>query len=63
MHMERVQNILNEQLGEERYKIPVFDYNQLLALCLGFDAKQVAKICNVPRDSVISRLAPITPAA
>jgi len=36
MHMERVQNILNEQLGEERYKIPVFDYNQLLALCLGF---------------------------
>ena len=63
MHMERVQNILNEQLGEERYTIPVFDYNQLLALCLGFDQKQVASICNVSRDAVLSRLAPITPAA
>jgi heterodisulfide reductase subunit B len=56
MHMENVQNTLNKRIGEERYKIPVFDYNQLLALCLGFDPKQVASICNVPRDSIISRL-------
>ncbi len=63
MHMERVQNLLNEQIGEERYKIPVFDYNQLLALCLGFDANQVSSICNVPRDAVISRMAPVKPAA
>jgi heterodisulfide reductase subunit B2 len=56
MHMENVQNTLNKRVGEERYKIPVFDYNQLLALCLGFDPKQVASICNVPRDSVISRI-------
>jgi heterodisulfide reductase subunit B len=63
MHMERVQNIFNEKLGEERYKIPVFDYNQLLALCLGFDPKQVASISNVPRDSVISRLTPVEPQA
>jgi heterodisulfide reductase subunit B2 len=63
MHMEKVQNTLNEQLGEERYKIPVFDYNQLLALCLGFDPQQVASICNVPRDSVISRLVDVTPEA
>jgi heterodisulfide reductase subunit B len=63
MHMERVQNTLNEQAGEERYKIPVFDYNQLLALCLGFDPKQVASICNVPRDSVISRLVSVNPDA
>lgn len=61
MHMEKVQVTLNQQLGEERYKIPVFDYNQLLALCLGFDPKQVASICNVPRDSVISSLVSVTP--
>ena len=63
MHMEKVQNSFNEQLGEERYKIPVFDYNQLLALCLGFDPKEVASICNVPRDSVISRLVDVKPEA
>ncbi len=57
MHMERVQNTLNERLGEKKYQIPVFDLNQLVALCLGFDPAQVASICNVPRDSVISRLA------
>jgi len=56
MHMENIQNTLNKRLGEERYKIPVFDYNQLLALCLGFDPKQVSSICNVSRDSIISRL-------
>ena len=59
MHLERVQNTLNDRLGEKKYQIPVFDYNQLLALCLGFDPEQVASICNVPRDSVISRLSPV----
>jgi heterodisulfide reductase subunit B len=63
MHMERVQSTLNEQLGEERYKIPVFDYNQLLALCLGFDPKQVSAIANVSRDSVISRMTAVNPKA
>ena len=63
MHMEKVQNTFNEQVGEERYKIPVFDYNQLLALCLGIDPKQVSAICNVPRDSVLSRLVPVKPKA
>ena len=61
MHMENVQNTLNKRVGEERYKIPVFDYNQLLALCLGFDPKQVASICNVPRESVINRLKSVNP--
>ncbi len=61
MHMDKVQITLNQQFGEERYRIPVFDYNQLLALCLGFDPQQVAAICNVPRDSVISRLASVNP--
>jgi heterodisulfide reductase subunit B len=59
MHMERVQNTLNERLGEKRYNIPVFDYNQLLALCLGFDPKQVSAIFTVQRESVMSRLAPV----
>ncbi|MEW6657985.1 MAG: CoB--CoM heterodisulfide reductase iron-sulfur subunit B family protein [Thermodesulfobacteriota bacterium] len=63
MHLERVQVTLNQQLGEGRYRIPVFDYNQLLALCLGFAPQQVASICNVPRDSVISRLVSVTPNA
>jgi heterodisulfide reductase subunit B len=59
MHMDRIQNVLNEQLGEERYKIPVFDYNQLLALCLGFEPQQVASISFVPRESIISRISPV----
>ncbi len=62
MFMENVQNTINKKIGEERYKIPVFDYNQLLALCLGFDPKEVSSICNVPRDSVIDRLVPVHPA-
>jgi hypothetical protein len=53
----------NQRLGEERYRIPVFDYNQLLALCLGFEPKEVSAICNVPRESVLSRLSPISPTA
>jgi heterodisulfide reductase subunit B len=59
MHMDRVQTLINEQIGEERYKIPVFDYNQLLALCLGFEPQQVAQISYLPRESVISRIAPV----
>ncbi|MEM5785853.1 MAG: CoB--CoM heterodisulfide reductase iron-sulfur subunit B family protein [Syntrophobacteraceae bacterium] len=63
MHMERVQNTLNERLGEKKYRIPVFDYNQLLALCLGFDPKQVSAISNVPRDNVIDRLVTVNSGA
>jgi heterodisulfide reductase subunit B len=59
MHMDRVQTLLNEQIGEERYKIPVFDYNQLLALCLGFEPQQVASISYIPRESIISRISPV----
>lgn len=55
MHMENIQNTLNERVGEKRYSIPVFDYNQLLALCLGNDPKQVASIANVSRDAILQR--------
>jgi heterodisulfide reductase subunit B2 len=63
MHMDKMQQTINEHLGEERYKIPVFDYNQLLALCMGFEPQQVASISIIPRDSVISRLVDVTPNA
>jgi heterodisulfide reductase subunit B len=56
MHMENVQNTINKRIGEEKYKIPVFDYNQLLALCLGKDQKEVSSICNVPRDAIHKHL-------
>ncbi len=38
------------------YSIPVFDYNQLLALCLGFEPKRVAAIANIPRHAVIEKI-------
>ena len=53
MHLDNVQKELSEGNGE--YNIPVFDYNQILALCMGFDAKQVAPICTVPREEITVR--------
>jgi len=54
MHLDNVQKELNEGVGT--YDIPVFDYNQILALCMGFDPKQVVPICSVPREKVTNRL-------
>jgi heterodisulfide reductase subunit B len=54
MFLDNVQKELSH--GNGAYDIPVFDYNQILALCMGFDAKQVAPICTVPRDKIISRI-------
>jgi len=56
MYLDNIQKKLNEIEGENKYHIPVFDYNQLLALCMGFDPKQVASICAVSRDSIIGRV-------
>ena len=55
MHLDNVQKTLNEKIGEEKYTIPVFDYSQLLALCMGCDPKQVACISTMPRDTIIDR--------
>jgi len=55
MHLDNLQKNLNETEGENKYNIPVFDYNQLLALCMGFDSKEVASICSVPRNSITDR--------
>lgn len=55
MYLDNTQKKLNEAEGTDKYNIPVFDYNQLLALCLGFDPKQVASISVIPRDSVTNK--------
>jgi heterodisulfide reductase subunit B len=55
MHLDGVQRELTTPA--RAYALPVFDYNQLLALCLGFPAREVAAISTVPRDGVTSRFA------
>jgi heterodisulfide reductase subunit B len=50
MHLDNVQKHLAGDNGE--YRIPVFDYNQLLALCMGFEAREVASISSVSREAI-----------
>jgi heterodisulfide reductase subunit B len=54
MHTEKVQKDLNK--GNDELSIPVFDYAQILALCLGFDPKEVASISVIPKDKVIEKI-------
>jgi len=56
MHMEKVQKDLGKGGGDE-FAIPVFDYAQILALCLGFDPKEVASISVIAKDNIITKLA------
>jgi heterodisulfide reductase subunit B len=56
MYMDAVQTELSN--GEGEYSVPVFDYNQLLALCQGFDPQHVARISKAPRDGVWERMTP-----
>jgi heterodisulfide reductase subunit B len=51
--MDSIQQKLNKKAGKEIYNIPVFDCNQLLALCMGFDGDKVANISKTPRDSIL----------
>ena len=53
MFIDNIQKELSKE--DDKYDIPVFDYNQILALCMGFDPKQVAPICSVPRDRITDR--------
>ncbi|MEW6375630.1 MAG: CoB--CoM heterodisulfide reductase iron-sulfur subunit B family protein [Thermodesulfobacteriota bacterium] len=55
MHMEKVQKDLSKGDSEE-YAIPVFDYAQILALCLDFNPKEVAGISVIPRDKIIEKI-------
>lgn len=50
MHLDNVQ----KDLGDG-YSLPVFDYNQLLALCMGFPPPEVAALSTVPREPVVRR--------
>jgi heterodisulfide reductase subunit B len=50
-HLDRMQVELDRREAGGR-PLPVFDYNQLLAVCMGFDPAEVASISTVPRDGV-----------
>jgi len=54
MHLDERQKGLNTE-SANTYSIPVFDYNQILALCMGFDPREVASISFMPRDRIIER--------
>jgi len=54
MHMDKVQTEFSKDNGG--YSIPVFDYNQILALCMGFKPEEVASISFTPRDKIIERV-------
>ena len=56
MHLDGVQRDLNRGSDDHKYSLPVFDYNQVLALCMGFDPKEVASISFIPRDKVIEKI-------
>ncbi|MDD5590711.1 MAG: CoB--CoM heterodisulfide reductase iron-sulfur subunit B family protein [Dehalococcoidales bacterium] len=56
MHLDEMQKELNKQGSGDEYSIPVFDYNQILAICMGFEPKEVASISFIPRNSILERL-------
>ncbi|AGK61793.1 Heterodisulfide reductase, subunit B [Archaeoglobus sulfaticallidus PM70-1] len=55
MHMDNIQEEM-KKAGMIDYQIPVFDYSQILAICLGKDPDKVARISTIPRDDVIKRI-------
>ncbi len=55
MFMDESQEEMRK-LGMIDYEIPVFDYNQLLAICQGHKPELVARIAKTPRDMVIKRI-------
>ncbi|MDK9709359.1 MAG: CoB--CoM heterodisulfide reductase iron-sulfur subunit B family protein [Desulforhopalus sp.] len=55
MQFDAAQKLLREK-GEIDFEIPVFYYTQLLALCMGFDPKNVAAISETPRDAIIEKI-------
>jgi len=55
MHLDERQKGLNTG-GSNTYSIPVFDYNQILALCIDLDPKEVASISFILRDKLIEKI-------
>jgi len=53
MHLDNVQKELSN--GDGRYAVPVFDYNQILALCMGFAPDEVAALSTVSREPIVER--------
>ncbi len=51
MYLDKVQS----DVSNGGYSYPVFDYNQLLALCMGFPVNEVASISTTPRESITDR--------
>ncbi len=54
MWMDNQQETLSKN-SDKKYSLPVFDYNQLLALCMGAKPEQVAAISAISRDKVTER--------
>ncbi len=54
-HLDRMQVELARKEGAGR-GVPVFDYCQLLAVCMGFDPAEVASISAIPRESLVARI-------
>ncbi len=54
MHLDNIQKEFGA--NGSNGAIPVFDYNQILALCMGYDPKEVASIATVSRESVIEKV-------
>jgi len=55
-HLDRMQNELRRKEGGDRRQLAVFDYSQLLAVCMGFDPAEVASISVIPREGAIARI-------
>jgi len=55
LQFDGAQKILRDK-GEIDFEIPVFYYTQLLALCMGFEPKNVAAISETPRDRIIQKI-------
>jgi heterodisulfide reductase subunit B len=53
MYLDKVQTEVSN--GNGGYAYPVFDYSQLLALCMGFPVHEVASIATTPRESITDR--------
>ncbi|WP_202319841.1 CoB--CoM heterodisulfide reductase iron-sulfur subunit B family protein [Archaeoglobus neptunius] len=45
-----------ERDGKIDFKIPVFYYPQILAVCMGFDVSKVARFSSIPKDEIIRRI-------
>lgn len=53
MYLDKTQKALSKD--GEVYDLPVFDYNQLLALCQAHPAAQVARLSVIPREPFLER--------